>query len=205
MNCRFCLLIVLVSLASSVFAQLRVPSFEVALKGGYVNISDDSNDPVSGSNEHKTYESVYIQGEINFHIGQHIALGYFHQRSVFGDYHYTSGGSSGIPLEFTGKHLIHGLNLRLSTGRTSKLRPYIQFKYFLDQFVIDYEGFNVARDGSGAAAGLGLMMRIGHKIYINLVEVEACTFLNDSDVLFVDGNVFPTARTGITYNFSKRK
>jgi hypothetical protein len=205
MNFKPALLLLVVLISLNVSAQLKMPSFEVALKGGYINIGDDYNDPNSGNHISRTYEGIFVNGEINVHIGQHIAVGYFHQRSVFGNYHEDSGGNGGKRLDKDGQHLMHGLNLRFSTGRTSKFRPYIQFKYVAHQIAIDYEGFTIAREGTGAAAGVGLMLRLGHKLYINLFEVEANTFLSDSDVLLIDTNVFPTVKTGITYNFSKRK
>jgi hypothetical protein len=205
MNFKSYLLLLFVLTAFDLSAQLRAPSFEVAVKGGYVNIGDDFDDPNSGNHHQRTYEAIFVQGEVNVHIGQHIAVGYFHQRSVFGTYHEESGGDGGETLNKDGQHLMHGLNLRLSTGRTSKFRPYIQFKYVAHQIVIDYEGFTIAREGTGAAAGVGLMLRLGHKLYINLFEVEANTFLSDSEVLMDDANVFPTVKTGVTYNFSKRK
>lgn len=204
MDCRYLTLIFSV-LVLSASAQLRVPSFEVAVKAGYVNIGDDRNDPSGGNSIFRTYESIYAQGELSVHIGQHIAIGYFHQRSILGDYH-DSGGNSGQDVNLEGEHLIHGLNLRLSTGRTSKFRAYVQFKYFESQFLIDYGDFRVAREGPGAGAGVGLMLRLGHKLYLNLIEAEATTLLSESDVLFSDDKIlFPTVRTGITYNFSKRK
>lgn len=204
MDCKFLTLLFSV-LALSASAQLRIPSFEVAVKAGYVNMGDDRNDRGGGNSIFSTYESIFAQGELSVHIGQHIAVGYFHQRSIFGSYH-ESGGNSQQQFNLEGEHLMHGLNLRLSTGRTSKFRAYIQFKYFEGQFRIDYGDFRVAREGPGAGAGFGLMLRLGHKLYLNLIEAEAALLLSKSDVLFSDDKLlFPTARTGITYNFSKRK
>jgi hypothetical protein len=184
--------------------QFKMPSFEVALKGGYVNIGDDTENLIEGYTMYNNYEAAYVQGEINFHVGQHIAAGYFHQRSVKGWYG-NSHDSGGDPFEFDAAHLLHGINVRFSTGRSAKFRGYIQVKYFASEFIVDHVDYEVARKGSGVGGGLGVMMRVGHNLYINLLEVEAATLLSDSDVLFAKSDVFPTARIGVTYNFSKRK
>jgi hypothetical protein len=193
----------IMTLASGANAQFRLPSFEIAAKGGYLYASDNIENS-DGNSLQNDYESVYAQGEISVHFGQHIALGYYYQKSVFGNYHGSNGsGSSNIDQD--GEHLIHGLNLRFSTGRAAKFRPYIQAKYFSHQFVVHYNGFNLATEGSGAAAGVGLMLRFGHNLYLNIVEAEVNMFIGTNEVLFAKQDLFPIVRTGLTYNFSKKK
>jgi hypothetical protein len=206
MGYKLSCVLALVLAAQHVTGQFKLPSFEVAVKGGYT-FADEQVEDQFGSSSDETYEAAYVHGEASVHLGQHIAIGYFYQQSVMGMYHngHNGGGSGVTRFEYDAGHLFHGLNLRFSTGRTSKLRPYIQVKYFSAQWVVDYGDFDIARKGAAVGGGVGLMMRVGHSLYINLIEVEACLPLTDSDVLLTKNNVFPTARFGVTYNFSKRK
>jgi hypothetical protein len=201
MVCKYIGTFILVMMVSEVNAQLRIPSFEVALKGGYLRIDDDRQN--QSQQDEYVYEGAFVQGELMVHIGQHLAVGYFYQRSIFANYH--SRENLSVNLDQDAEHLIHGINLRLSTGRAAKFRPYLSAKYFQNQFVVNFESYNIATEGTGASAGFGLMMRMGHNLYINILEVEASTILQDNEVIFVQNNVFPVVRTGVTYNFSKRK
>jgi hypothetical protein len=184
-------ILLLASLSLGVNAQLRVPSFDVALKTGYYMIND-------GNDNSYKYESIPLHAEVNGHVNQHIAIGYFYQRSVYANYH-------GSGVDISGDHLMHGVNIRLSSGRAPKFRPYLNVKYFSYQTVVNFKNYNVASKGNGASAGFGLMVRLSHRLYLNVAEAEIGGLLTTSEVLFNEKKAFLQARTGVTYNFSRRK
>jgi hypothetical protein len=100
---------------------------------------------------------------------------------------------------------MYGANLRVSAGRAPKLRPYLQLKYFWLETVVQYPGYRIATDRKGYGGGVGLMLRVSNKLYINLIEAEVNMVTDAGSLLFSGGEVFPQFRAGLTYNFSKRK
>lgn len=186
--------------APVVQAQFQLPSFEIGLKGGYTAMFDNLN-----LNNDGVYESLLAQGELNIHLGQRVAVGYFYQGNVILSNYHEQDNGGGQSFDQDGKHLLNGLTLRISTGRSTKFRPYIQGKYFWYEVVVDYGGFRVAGKGNGVSIGAGVMLRLGHKVYINLIEADFCNILSATEVMFDKNNIFPQVRTGLTYNFSKRK
>lgn len=195
-SCLTLLVVIAVSVTSR--AQLRVPPFDVALKAGYTFIED--NPP--GGYVYK-YETLFFQGELNIHVNQNIAIGYFYQRNgIVSNYHGDNDSHADRPAD----HLMHGVNLRLSTGRSSRWRPYINLKYILLETVVHFNGFDIAYEGSTFTGGIGVMVRLSHNLYFNVIEGEIGKLITPGEVLFKDNKIlFPQLRTGITYNFSKRK
>jgi hypothetical protein len=197
---RKCVLAVSLSLlASAAAAQFRLPSFDIAIKGGFMMIADDKD--IDGNHYSFQYEAIGVQGEINVHIGQRLSVGWFYNRKVLANYH----GDNGPSGDRNGQHLMYGPNLRLSGGRAARLRPYLQVKYFWLETVVEYPGYRVAADLKGCGGGVGLMLRASNKLYINLIEGEINMFLNNDKFLFQRTDLFPTIRAGLTYNISKRK
>jgi hypothetical protein len=189
----YCSMIVL-----SCSAQFPIPTFDVAVKPGYFFIDGNT----SSSDQNMKYESLLGQAELNIHVNHHIALGYFYQRNAFiSNYHGKNNGTADQP----GSHLMHGFNLRLSAGRSVRWRPYINIKYFALQTVIHYPGFNLAYDGTGIGGGAGLMLRLSHRLYFNVIEAEIYQLQKPGEVIFVANKLFPQVKTGVTYNFLKRK
>jgi hypothetical protein len=184
-------------------SQFRLPSFEIAIKPGYMMIHEDKN--VDGHSYNHIYENLSIQGEVSLHIGQRLAVGWFYNRNFFSNYRTETYDGGPIAADREGKHLMYGANVRLSGGRSARLRPYLQLKYFWLETVITYPGYRVASDLNGCTAGVGLMLRASNKLYINLIEAELNMFLNNNQMLFKQTDVFPVLRAGLTYNFSKRK
>jgi hypothetical protein len=182
-------------------AQLRIPSFDVAIKPGYLLMFDDLNS--GDGNSDVMYETLTLQGELNVHITQHIAIGGFYQRNIIiSNYHSKEQSSD---LDQAAKHLFYGAALRLSTGRATKFRPYASLRYFHYETIVDYESFTLAGKGNAASFAAGLMLRLGHNFYLTLVEAEICQMLSASDVLFEKKSLFPQFHAGLSYNFSKRK
>lgn len=194
--------IALLSCAAPSLGQLRLPAFEVALKGGYMFIDDMAAERIVKRDA--LYETLTGQGEISLLFGQHIALGYYYQRGIIvSDYH-GSDGSSGS-LDQDASHLLKGINLRFSTGRSGKFRPYIQAKYSWYEVVVHYDGFNIAGSGNTIAMGAGVMLRVGHKFYLNLLEADIHKITSVSELMFNKNDMFPQVKTGVTYAFSRRK
>lgn len=188
-------------ISSGAQAQFKLPSFDIGLKAGYLFI-EDYRGQNNGQSEPR-YESLSLQGELNVHLSQHIAVGYFYQRNALFSNYWDKEGSSETDLE--ARHLITGLSLRVSTGRAPKFRPYMTLKYFKLQGVVDHSTFKLATNATGASAGIGLMLRLGHNLYVTVIEGQMCNIMKSGEVLFKENTLFPQIHTGINYNFSKRK
>jgi len=199
MSIRIITTIFFLSLMLNSYAQLRIPTFDVSLKTGYTFIDDHRNN----NDGDIMYESLLVQGELNVHVNQYVALGYYYQRSAgISNYHSKNNSST----DRSASHLLHGFNVRLSTGRSGKWRPYINLKYFTLQDVVNYPGFNLAYQSKGVAAGFGLMIRLNHRLYLNVIEADVNKLKTPGEILFVEQNkLFPQFKAGVTYNFLKRK
>ena len=147
------------------------------------------------------YENLWAQGELNVQLGQRVALGVFYNKSFFGSYVSHDGNQDGQDAE----HLMYGVLLRLSSGRSVRVRPYLQLKYFKYQMVVHNLGYDVATSASGATTGIGLMIRLSNKLYLNIPDLEFGSLFNTGDVLFRENTFMLKAGAGITYNFSRRK
>lgn len=178
-------------------AQFRLPSFDVSLKGGDLLIRVDAENP-NGTDY--AYEGFFTQAEINVHLGQRIAIGYFYNRNIL------TARYEGAAQQVNGKHLMHGANVRISGGKGAKFRPYLNVKLFRLEAVVEYNGYNLAAQIPGAAAGAGLMIKLNRKIYLNLPEVEIGSVFNGNDEVIFNGNTtILKISAGLTYNFSKRR
>jgi hypothetical protein len=185
-------------------AQFRLPSFDIGVRGGYLHLNDNFEES-DGQNRNAVFESLLGHGEANIHFGQHLALGYFYQRSIIISNYHEEGGGGGSRFDQDAEHLMHGLNFRISAGRAPKLRPYGQLKYAKYEVVVDYGGFRLASKGNALGFGGGVMLRLGHNFYFNLIEAELYKLLSVSEVMLNNKDMFFELKTGITYNFSKRK
>lgn len=184
------------------YCQLRLPAFDVSLKGNYLSLNDEYQ-YATGSRGFM-YESLGLQGEIHLQLSQRLAVGWVYGKSMFISNYHDTWGSNG-DYDRSAEHLFYGANLRLSGGRSSKLRPYVQAKYFWLEVTVTHPDYRAAADMKGFAGGVGLMLRLNNKLYINLIEGEACVLKPHGSRMFRANDIFPQFRTGLTYNFSKRK
>ncbi len=184
------------------FGQFRLPSFDISIKPVYLGVTDAYR--TNGRDQNFMYESMGLQGEIHLQISQQLAIGWVYNRSAYANYHEKDSGGGSV-VDKDGQHLYYGLDLRLSGGRASKYRPYIQGKYYWMEIVVNQTGYRTAAAWNGVAGGLGLMRRVNNKLYINLIEVEVNMIMPSDAVMFQRDDVFPQFRAGLTYNFSKRK
>ncbi len=193
-------LLTLFAFVTGAHAQFRIPSFDIAIKPGYMSIYDELN---SENGSDYRYETLTLQGELNIHITQHIAVGTFYQRNmIISNYHAKEQSSD---MDQDANHVIYGASARFSTGRATKFRPYCAIRYFHYETVVNYESFNIAGKGNAGSFAVGLMLRMGHNFYLTLVEGELCQMFSASEVLFEKQSLFPQVHAGISYNFSKRK
>lgn len=193
-------LLILFVLATGAHAQFRLPSFDIAIKPGYMSMYDELN---SGDGSDYRYETLTLQGELNVHITQHIAIGTFYQRNmIISNYHSKDQSSA---MDQDANHVFYGASARFSTGRATKFRPYCALRYFHYETVVNYESFNIAGKGNAGSFAVGLMLRLGHNFYLTLVEAEISQMFSASEVLFEKQSIFPQFHGGISYNFSKRK
>lgn len=182
-------------------AQFRLPSFDASLKVSYLTLWDQQE--LDGRTYDYTLESLGWHGEVNLQFGQRVAVGWFYGHSLVSNYHNKDAGS----IDLKGEHLTYGANVRLSGGRSSRFRPYVQMKYFWLEAVIEQSGYRTAADMKGITGGIGLMLRVNHKLYVNLIDAEISSPFKHDGLIFKieDNRVFPQLRAGLTYNFSKRK
>ncbi len=183
------LLIILTLSPLAAFAQLPIPTIDVALKGQY-------------NGELKNYITASVRGEINVHINQFVAVGGFYTRSVWG----SNTRVEPIDEDFNIEELTLGARIQASTGRISKFRPYVFFTFTKIESVQEVSSSTrFAEDWSGITFGGGLMLKAGNRLYINLIEVEAIPLANEP-FFFIDSTKdFLAVRIGANYTIGKTR
>ena len=174
-------------------AQLKLPTFDVELK-----ISQNS---IIGSGDVQLFvETTNFYGGAHVQINQHVALGGFYSRSFRG---VTDNGNSDQKAEAL--QLQKGLDVRLSNGRAKKWRKYLSINYSQVEIVQVNKGFRLAGKSNAFGASLGIMRKLSHNLYLNVIElgVNAMTdeifWFNTSDKIIIH------AKMGLTYNIGRRK
>ena len=169
-------------------AQFRLPQVDVDIKGMLSFFDAQTN------NVDNTF-SLSVQGGAHIQINQYIAVGGYYGRSFMGKVKYNEGGSSST--DYDTKLLIYGGDLRLSTGRSAKWRPYLVLSYGKLEFV-EKQSINLAMSATTMGANAGIMLRLGNNLYWNVVEVGG-KILSDK-IYWLDSDFMPEAKTGFTYN-----
>lgn len=173
-------------------AQFRIPSFDVEAKGGIAGLLTDNWD----------YWMTNYQAGIHFHVNQYVAIGATYYRGT---------GTIGRDLrdnafsdeEFNTEELITGLDVRFSTGRSGKLRPYLSLNYSKVEIASDFGGYRQSGKTNAIGASAGLLLKLGNRMYLNLIDA---TGRNLSEELFwLDGKTHLEFKAGLLYNFGKRK
>ena len=182
------LIILCYSLVSTISnAQFSVPSMDVKLTGGYSLVQMPDND----------LEGIAFVGELNVHINENIAVGPFISKDL--DMHFFSEDQ-----EWVADQWIYGIQVRLSTDRSHKIRPYLNFNYYKSEFVVDYEQFRTAGETSGYGAGIGLLIRLTNRIYLNAIDLN---IKKPSEDLFLlpGADFIIQANAGVSYNFGRKR
>lgn len=199
-------ILLLLSACTNVHGQFRLPAFDVSIKGGFfANISEMGTRLSDDSEILYQYEAFVYSGEVNFHISQHVAAGAFWTKSFAGKVKSEMENPYYALGEADAAHQMYGLALRFSTGRRTGFRPYIQGTFFKQEMYFDYETLRVANSSGGFGVGIGAMIKLSDKLYLNIPDVSFKLF---SDGFFFDDygqQVYLEFRGGLTYNFTKRK
>jgi hypothetical protein len=193
MNRKFsCLLILVAALTMQANAQFRLPPFEINVKGGFTSLL---------SKDYNT-QMINVQGGVQVPINQFISVGWIYARTAYGNTRNNSSETSNK--DYNTQELITGPEVRISTGRSRKLRPYLSLSYTKFQIVTDYEGYRNASKTNAMGIHAGLMLKLGGRMYLNLIEGGARK-LADEPFWLTKGNIQIEIKTGLTYNFGKKK
>jgi hypothetical protein len=197
----------LILLAGHIHAQIKIPAFDVAVKGGLAgNIGDISTSGLIQTSY--WYNMPLYSAEMNFHVGQRIALGAFISRSF--------GGK--VSSEINNPHIdfgdtdaafqLYGVQLRFSAGRKPGFRPYAMLSFYKSEMYFDYNTYRLGNSTTGLGLSIGSMIRLNDKFYLNIPEISIRTFndpffFSDEQSALAGGMI--EFRAGVTYNFTKRK
>lgn len=181
-------IVLICGLAINCSAQFRLPPFEVGLKGGFAAILATSD-----------ITAINAQGEIHLPINQHISVGWIYARTVYGTNYDNTQDK-----DYNTRELITGPELRISAGRARKLRPYLTLSYTKFEIVTDFENYRNANKSNALGAHFGLMLKLGSRMYLNLLEAGVRK-LSKEPFWMPDGNLQIEFKTGLSYNFGKKK
>ncbi len=181
-------LLIIICLPLAAFAQLPIPTFDVALKTGYTG--DITN-----------YDGFNYRLELNVHINQFLAIGGFYTKSVWGQ----NFNGDVVDEEFDVEQLLIGARIQVSTGRVSKFRPYGFLTLTKFETVEEVSPLlNFADDWTGITFGAGLMIRLSNKLYLNVIEFEYIPA--GGEFFFIDrDDDFISVRIGANYTFGKKR
>ena len=138
-------------------------------------------------------------------INQYLAAGWIYSRSFRGQgynspndfkFHFGRGDSRAITL-------MQGPEIRISAGRSAKWRPYLNLNYCVAQVVEDKGSYRFASKQTALGASIGLMRRLGNRLYFNVLELGMKRF--SEKIFWADTKLLLEAKTGFTYNIGKRK
>ena len=173
--------------ATFCYAQFSIPSMDVKLYGGASLVQMPNVD----------FEGIIMGGEINVHINENIAVGGFYSR----DFEMSFLGEFS---EYDGDQLMYGVQVRLSTDRSHKIRPYLNLNYYKSEFVIDYIDFRTAGETTGYGAGLGILVRLTNKLYLNAIDLSIKKPSKDL-FLLPDATYIIQAHAGVSYNLGRKR
>ncbi|GHM99612.1 hypothetical protein WSM22_11020 [Cytophagales bacterium WSM2-2] len=151
----------------------------------------------------KAMETSNLQLGAHWQINQNIALGWVYSTSLRGngynakDFNFNFGGGDTKALTS-----YSCADLRLSTGRAARWRPYISLQYGRVEIIEDRGSFRLASKQNAFGGSLGIMRRMGNRLYWNVFEASARSF---SKIYWADCNFMLEVKTGFTYNIGKRK
>jgi hypothetical protein len=177
-------------------AQFQLPIFDMELKVHQTLF------PIAGerTGETELIETTNMYGGAHVQINQYVAVGGFYSRSFRGMA--TIRRLESEEALFAQK----GLDVRLSTGRAKKWRPYLVVSYSHIEIVQVSESYRLAYQSNAIGATLGIMRRLGNNLYFNVIEFRG-QYLHD-DIWFAGEdkmNFFLDAKMGLTYIIGKRK
>ncbi len=185
-------------IAFSAHSQLRFPPFDIELK------LHQSFFPGPGENDGlEVFEATNLQGGLHLHISQHLAVGGFYSQSIAATAKYSEAWGS--TQTRNGFQLVKGIDVRLSTGRAKKWRSFIALNYSQIEIIEDNENYRFAAKAGSFGASLGIMRKLGNKLYLNLIELNGQVVSDPPFWFNTDTDILVGAKMGLLYNFSRRK
>lgn len=191
-------------LLNEVDAQFSLPRIDIEAKLAQDIVPGDEGD-ANNSSSFKALETTNLQLGAHWQITQQIALGWIYSGSMRGsgynttDFNFNFGkGDTKALTSFS------GIDLRLSTGRANRWRPYLSICYGKAEIVEARGSFRLATKTNAIGGSFGIMRRMGNHLYWNVFEAGAKKF---SDKLFWanDGTFMIELKMGFTYNIGKKK
>ena len=188
---------------AEVTAQLSLPRIDIESKLTQNIVPGNQGD--NNAYPLKALETTNLQLGVHWQIKQYLALGWIYSGSLRGsgyngtDFKFNFGkGDSKALTSFS------GIDLRLSTGRANRWRPYLSLSYGKAEVVEDRGSFRLASKTNAFGGSLGIMRRMGTHLYWNVLEASVKIF---SKKMFWadDGGVMMELKTGFTYNIGKKK
>lgn len=180
-------------------AQFSLPRFDVEAKiAQSVMPGGDKEDGTL-----KAMETTNIVLGAHWQITQNIALGWIYSNSLRGngynnkDFKFNIGGGDSQAYSS-----YNAIDLRVSTGRAARWRPYLNLNYGKVEIVED-KGFRLANKTNAFGGGIGIMRRYGNHLYWNVFEASAKSF--SQKLFWADVSFMVEIKTGFTYNIGKRK
>jgi hypothetical protein len=195
-------LLVTLSFAVSSHAQRLQFDFELKGGGGPINVAGADDNPDSNLDHAEIYP---IQAGLHLAITQHLAIGGFYSRSIAGSVHYqtNSNSSSGSNQKYDAnlQSLMYGFDLRLSSGRAAKWRPYLSASFGKAEFVqeaSEKQPYRLAASSTLIALNGGMLLRFGHNFYWNVFEVSG-KYL-PYRIFWLDSDLCIEFKTGFLYH-----
>src|SRR5258706_7144754 len=185
-------------------AQLRLPRIDIEAKVHQTLIPAGSD---KGSSSLKAISTANLLLGAHVQINQNIAIGWIYSSSFKGSGYNTVDFKGNIFGNGDSKAstLISGPDLRISTGRASKWRPYLSINYSNVQIVEDKDSFRFSTKLTAIGGSFGIMRRYGNHLYWNVLEVGVKKM---SQKLFwgdQDSGMLIDLKMGFTYNIGKQK
>lgn len=201
---RAVLFCALVFTFSKVAGQFSLPRIDIEAKFSQSVIPGNNGDE-NNNFPLKAIETTNLQLAAHWQIKQYLALGWVYCGSLRGsafngtDFKFNFGKGDSKALTS-----YNGIDLRLSTGRANRWRPYLSLNYGRAEIVEDKGSIRLATKTNAFGGGLGVMRRMGSRLYWNVLEAS---FKKFSDKLFWanEGSFMIELKMGLTYNIGKKK
>ena len=184
-------------------AQFKLPTFDIELKANQTLIPGEGR-----SNGELMYlETTNFYGAVHLQLGQRIGIGVFYSKSFRGK-EAVSYGDGEADQQWDALTAMQGVDLRFSAGRARKWRPYLSLVAGQLEVVEANESYRLGAKSAVYGFNLGLMRRLGNKLYLNVIEIGA-KYINDKMFWFDDqgpgGYPMIEAKMGLTYNIGRKK
>lgn len=208
-NKNILILLLFLSVGHINFAQIGIPPLDFQLKSGaaFLPGGKDSNE------NFYNYKAPLLYAEINWNIGQYLAVGGFVSSGIYSksNYEISFNYPNSVPVSYGGSHLEYGAKIRFSTGRAPRFRPFTEFSYGKLEMYMEKNIYRIATSTNFIGFTLGLMIRLNSKLYIVLpqanIRFRSNGFFFEAPGDFLGGSYSPFVEvcTGLSYNIGKKK